>query len=81
MKHSKKLIFLFLAISGGAGILTQGSTKRNNWIFQITIKIVILWIIRNGGDEDNCITPQYKPAEEALREYYGGKYRLPKPPG
>jgi len=42
LKHSKKLIFLFLAISGGAGILTQGSPKRNNCIFQITIKIVIL---------------------------------------
>eukprot|EP00828_Plagiopyla_frontata_P042282 TRINITY_DN6261_c0_g1_i6.p3 TRINITY_DN6261_c0_g1~~TRINITY_DN6261_c0_g1_i6.p3 ORF type:complete len:223 (+),score=55.69 TRINITY_DN6261_c0_g1_i6:52-720(+) len=32
-----------------------------------------------GGEKDPCITPQYKPAEEIMRKYFGGKERLPKP--
>ncbi|KAL4493098.1 hypothetical protein ABPG72_003183 [Tetrahymena utriculariae] len=36
---------------------------------------------RDGGRKDNCITPQFKKAEEVLRHYYGGRFRLPKLPG
>eukprot|EP00753_Platysulcus_tardus_P010652 PLAT2934.1.p1 GENE.PLAT2934.1~~PLAT2934.1.p1 ORF type:complete len:404 (-),score=93.94 PLAT2934.1:80-1234(-) len=32
-----------------------------------------------GGAHDGCITPQFKPAEKALRDAYGGTTVLPRP--